>query len=127
MEQNGRSLHELATAIEQERAGFLDWLGTVCGVRIRDLRGWTRLEGYAIGGRDVVLDVLDSNSSRLSVDPRARARREQIVDETEASAARLAESRGELERIEREVDDLLGEAYRLTSAQRHLVDAESGA
>lgn len=124
IDEHGRRLYELATAVEQERAKFLDWLASVCGVRLSDLKGWTKLVAYDQLGRDAALDVLDENAGRLKLDPRARIHRERISTELDASAARLAVARSELLEVERDVDLCLGDAYGLTAAQRSRVDSE---
>lgn len=124
LERHGRRLYELATAVEQERSSFLDWLASVCGTSLRKLNGWTKREEYAQQGRDVALVVLDGNANRLEIDPRSRSHRERIRTELDASAARVAEHGAQLRRLEREVDAMLAEAYGLTSAQRARVDSE---
>jgi hypothetical protein len=103
---------------------LLDWLGTICGIDIRRLAGWTKLEGYALAGRDAVLAVHDANASRLRIDPRARAHRERLSAEVDESETKIAQARVELERVEREVDLLLGDAYGLTASQRAAVDSD---
>jgi len=55
-DEHGHRLFELATAAEQERAKFLDWLASVCGVRVSDLKGWTTLVAYDQLGRDAALE-----------------------------------------------------------------------
>ena len=121
---HGKRLYELANALEQERATFLDWLTSVCGAPLRALDGWTKIEDYARQGRVVALDVLDANAKRLKIDPRSRAHRERISTELDSSATRVAEHGARLSRLEREVDALAADAYGLTAAQRVQVDAE---
>ena len=122
--QHGKRLYELATAIDQERSTFLDWLTSVCGTPLKKLNGWTKLEAYARQGLVAALDVLDANASRLKIDPRSRAHRERISAELDSSAARIVDQSAQLQRLEREVDVLIAEAYALTSAQRARVDSE---
>lgn len=124
LETYGARLHELAVMIEKERAALLDWLGDICGVDVRSLSGWTKLEGYARSGHDAVLTVLDANATRIRIDPRARAHRERISAEVDASSQKLAAAGAELKTVEREVDALLAEAYGLTAAQVEVVDSE---
>lgn len=122
--QHGKRLYELANAVEQERSTFLDWLTSVCGTPLKELHGWTKLEGYARQGRAAALDILDANASRLKIDPRSRTHRERISAELDSSAARIAEQGAQLELLEREVDVLIAEAYGLTAAQCARVDSE---
>lgn len=120
----GRRLHEHAAAIEQERAGFLDWLSSICGTSLKKLNGWTKVASYDAVGRHVVLDLLDANAARLSIDPRARAKRELISSEVDASTARITEHAGTLHELENETDTLLFDLYGLTIAQRARIDSE---
>lgn len=120
----GERLYGLATAAERERAKFLDWLASVCGIRMSELKGWTKLAAYDRFGRDAVLDVLDENASRLRVDPRVRTHRERISSEVDASAARLTAFGSELLQLESEVDRCIADSYGLTKAQRSRVDSE---
>lgn len=122
----GHRLYDSATAVEQERAAFLDWLASLCGTRLKELAGWTKVEAYATLGQAAVLDVLDANSNRLKIDPRSRAHRERISAELDASATRIAEWMAQLTRLEREVDVLVCDAYGLTAAQVAQVDSEYG-
>ena len=122
--QHGKRLYELANAVERERSAFFDWLASVCGTRLKNLDGWTRLEAYDRRGRAVALDVLDANAKRLKIDPRSRAHRERITAELDSSAARIAEHGAQLQRLEREVDVLVAEAYGLTAAQHARMDSE---
>lgn len=120
----GERLHDLAASTEAERAGFLDWLASIAGVRQRDLSGWTKLAAYVETGLDGVLAVLDANATRLRVDPRARAERERIAAELGASAARVQQLQVELERLERDVDATVYDAYGLTNTQRQRIEIE---
>jgi hypothetical protein len=120
----GQGLYGLATAAERERAKFLDWLASVCGIQLSKLKGWTKLAAYDQLGHDAVLDVLDENAGRLNVDPRARIHRERISTEVDASAAGLAAFSSELLQLEREVDLCLADSFGLTTAQRSRVDSE---
>jgi len=120
----GERLHELAAGTEAERTGFLDWLASIAGARLRELSGWTKLTAYAETGLDGVLAVLDANASRLRIDPRARAERERIAAELGGSAARVQQLHVELERLERDVDAAVYDAYGLTETQRQRIEIE---
>jgi type I restriction-modification system DNA methylase subunit len=122
----GEQLHDVACRMEQERAGFLDWLGSITHVRVRELSGWTKLAAYADRGTTVVLDVLEANATRLAIDPRARAVRERIETESQSSADRVLTLRRQLSEMERAADDLAYDLYGLTAAQRALLDEEYG-
>lgn len=124
LETHGRELYRVAAAMERERTGFLDWLTSVGGVQLGELKGWTRLSDYALSGTEVVLQTLDANASRLVIDPRSRTHRDRITTELNASLARLAEYGTVLARHEGEVDALLGDAYKLDAAQRTRVAAD---
>lgn len=123
-DRHGQRLYELALVIEQERSMFLDWLSSVCGTSLHKLKGARKLEAYARQGRAAALDVLDTNASRLKIDPRSRVHRERISAELDASAARIAGHGGQLQRLERAVDDLMSEAYGLTTEQQARVNSE---
>jgi type I restriction-modification system DNA methylase subunit len=120
----GVRLYELVAAIEAERTGFLSWLASVIGARPRDLSGSEALANFAQTGLDSVLDVLDKNADRLSVDPRRRTERERISVELAASVTKIGELSVERERLERQVDIALYDAYGLTQEQQRRVDGE---
>ncbi len=124
LERHGRQLYDCAAAMERERVGFLEWLASISGVQLSELKGWTKLNTYARNGPEVVLAVLDANASRLQIDPRARAHRDRIATELNGSLARLAEHVTVLERYQRQVDALLADAYGLRAAHRARVAAE---
>ncbi|MEJ7892788.1 MAG: N-6 DNA methylase [Solirubrobacteraceae bacterium] len=124
LDAHGRRLFELAGAIETERAGFVSWLESVVGVRLRTLKGHTKVLAYPQAGVASVLAVLDANRKKLSIDPQARAHRERIASEVEASSKKLAGLRRELAIVEGAVEDVLTDAYGLTAQQRRLIDAE---
>ena len=104
--------------MEQERAGFLAWLASVAGAQLTELKGFTKLIDYRHRGREVVLETLDANATRLKIDPRARSNRDRITTEVDASFTRLAEHQLVLAQYEREADAVLAEAYGLDAAQR---------
>ncbi len=121
---SGRQLYECAAGMERERDGFLNWLASISGVRLTELKGWTKLREYRRHGREVVFRILDDNASRMQIDPRTRSHRDRIEKELDASLARLAEHGAVLTRHEREVDALLADAYRLGSTQQAWVAAD---
>jgi type I restriction-modification system DNA methylase subunit len=127
LERHGRRLHGLATAIEEERATFLDWLASICGTPLRELRGWKTVEAYPLQEPDAVLRVLDANAQRIGIDPRARSHRERILAELATSATSIREHQVEVDRLDLEVHRLLGDAYGLTSDQLVRIDSEYGA
>lgn len=122
--QHGSRLYELASGVEHERAALLDWLGSVCGVSIRKLTGWTRIADHARLGPGAALDVLDANAGRLKIDPRSRMHRERISAELASSAASISDLSVQRERLEGEVEDLIADAYELTAAHRVRVGSE---
>jgi hypothetical protein len=124
LDELGRSLHDAAKVLEDERGGWLEWLSSVCGVPLSEIAGHTKLSSYAVDGRDAVFEVLDKNASRLSIDPRSRAHRELIGTELDRSAARIAEHRETLRRHENEAESCLADAYGLTAAQRARIESE---
>lgn len=120
----GSRLHDLAAGIESERSGFLDWLSSITGTRVRKLPGATKLAAYDVHGLDAVLAVLDSSASRLGIDPRARAERELVSAEVRASSERIRQLAAELQPLEARVDQLVYDAYGLSEAQRARIETE---
>lgn len=120
----GGRLHAEAAALERERAGFLDWLIDVLGVRMDELIGVTVLKGYDSQSLADILAVCDRNRPRLTVDTSRRAFRELVSAEFEASLDRLMPMKRSLSANEREADQLVYELYGVTLGQRALVDAE---
>jgi len=123
---DGRRLHELASGIEAERSGCLEWLSSLIGVELRALSGAQRVLTYAENGPDGALATLDAHADALSVDPHARATRDQITAELSASAERIAELAQDLRRLEQHVDAVAFDAYGLTTAQRSYIEREYG-
>lgn len=124
LEVAGARLHELVALAETERSGFLDWLSSIIGVRLRDLAGAEALTNYSQTGLDGVLAVLDKNTSRLTIDPRRRAERERIGQELTESAGRIADLESARVLLERDVDAAIYGAYGLSAAQQARIVSE---
>ncbi len=124
LETAGTRLHEIVALAEGERSGFLDWLSSVIGARVRDLAGVEVLTNYSQTGLDGVLAVLDKNASRLTIDPRRRAERERIGRELTESTGRITDLDAERALLERDVDAAVYDAYGLSAAQQARVASE---
>jgi len=120
----GKQLYELQAAAARERGGLLDWLASVLGARIGELAGSQTVVGYATSGVERVLDVLDSNARRLTIDPRRRAERERIGAEIRKSIGILGEIERERAPLELAADVAIYDAFGLSGAQRSAIDAE---
>lgn len=120
MDDLGARLVEAASAGEQERAAFLDWLADRIGGDPRALPGKTKLIAYELHPTGDLLAQLAKSAKRLGFDPRGRAFREELDRERTASLERLAAAGAELRQLEARADDLVYDSYGVTTPDRVL-------
>jgi type I restriction-modification system DNA methylase subunit len=122
----GERLFAESRAIEEERAGFLTWLGDLCGVAVGKLAGITALSRYDESSYDEVLAILGTAANRRLIVPDSRARsfREQVVRELDISVDRLSILKGNVAKLEETADDAVYDLYELAEPDRLLVESE---
>jgi len=120
----GERLHRTKAAIEQERAGFVAWLGDTVAARVHDLPGVTTLLRYEDHGVAQLVDVLRPSQRRFGVDVSGRAFRELLDRERSDSLDRLAPLVRSLEADEAAAETAVYDLYEMSSRQRALIDSE---
>ena len=120
----GTSLHRLASEVDSELKGFLDWLGDQIGADPRALPGKTVFAAYDRVSAGELLTRLRGLFDRvIKVDPTGRAFRERFNQEHSASLERLQTLRRDLTALEAEADRLVYDLYGIVDADLELVDS----
>ena len=124
LDELGARLHRTKVAIEQERKGFLDWLGELLGTRVRDLPGVTTLLRYDEQTLATLLDTLRAAQRQVTPNLTSRAFRDALERERGESLDRLAPLRRSLGDDEALARDAVYDLYEVTRPHREVIDAE---
>ena len=117
----GRNLHKVATELDSERNGFLDWLKDRIGADPRSLPGKTKLSVYDSHSTGELLDQLAKSAKRLTIDPHSRVFRDEFDREHSASVEKLRGFRRDLTDLEAKADELVYDVYGISRADRTLI------
>ena len=115
-------LLEMNKEKEAEIKDFLRWLERYIGAKVEDLTNKTKLQDYYENDLPKLLDVLEENKRKLSVDPTRRKFLDDLAKEYEESMSRLQPILQRIKETDGLIDKIVYKFYDLTDEEIAMID-----
>ncbi len=112
---------ELNKAKNEEKKGFLKWLGREIGIEIDALANKTAIKEYHDNDFNHFLEVLKRNKNKLSIDPSNRKTQELLEKHFTKSMSVLEPLKEKIKSTDKLIDQIVYKLYGLTPEEIEIV------
>lgn len=107
---------------EAEIKDFLRWLECYIGAKVEDLTNKTKIQEYYENDFSKLLDILEENKRKLSINPKKRNSIDDLAREYEDSKSKLQPILQQIKETDGLIDKIVYKLYGLTDEETAIVD-----